>query len=184
MRLFWKQLDLHALLSTLACIGLLGVGAVRVLSYSRTNPISIGLRESALGWLTYQPDVPWSVRLFKLIATPVLVAMVYFVFRALNLGHRVRLPGHDVRDDRRIDFASPWLRLILTTVVTLHWIPLEYMKFTREDFYPNSPLESVTINVIVLLTGQALAFLGMRYLSFDPLVRDTGRQRAPLPDSG
>jgi hypothetical protein len=171
MRPFWKRLDRHALFSALACAGLLGVGAVRVLSYSQTNPISIGLRESALGWLAYQPDLPWNVHFFKFIATPVLVAVIYFVFRALNRGHQVRLPGHD-GPDRRIDFASPWLRLVLTTVVTLHWIPLEYMKFTREGFYPNSPLESVTINVIVLLASQAFAFFGMRHLSFDPLLRD------------
>ena len=92
MHAFRHRLNRPALFSTLICAGLIGVGVVRVLSYSRTNPIAIGLRDSALGWLAYQPGVPWSVRFFKLVATPVMMAMVYFVFRALNLGHRVRLP--------------------------------------------------------------------------------------------
>jgi len=129
------------------------------------------LRESALGFLAYQPDLFWSVRFFKILATPVLVAVIYFVFRGLNRGHRIRLPGYDP-GDRRIDFDSPWLRLVLTSVATLHWVPLEYTKFTSADFYPSSPLEDLATNVVVLLAGGILAFLGMRWLSFDPLTRE------------
>jgi hypothetical protein len=173
MRSFRTRLDRPALASVLVCGGLLAVGVARMLSYSVTNPLAARLRESALGFLAYQPDVFWSVRFFKLVATPVLVAVIYFVFRALNHGHRVRLPGHDA-PDRRIDFSSQWLRLVLTTVATLHWVPLEYMKFTTDDFYPSSPLEDLTTNIVVLLAGQALTFFGMRLLSFDPLVRDAG----------
>ena len=168
------------MISAVVCSGLLAVGAVRFLSYSSTNPLALRLRESALGWLAYQPDIPWSVRFFKLIATPVLVALVYFVFRALNRAHRIRLPGYQA-PDRRIDFASPRLRLVLTTVATLHWVQLEYLKFSREDFYPFSPHESLWINVVVLLAGQALAFFGMRYLSFDPLVREHDPRSAATP---
>jgi hypothetical protein len=171
MRSSWSRLDRPALASVLVCGGLLAVGLVRILSYSETNPLAARLRESALGFLSYQPDAFWSVRFFKIVATPVLVAVIYFVFRALNRGHRVRLPGHDA-PDRRIDFSSPWLRLVLTTVATLHWVPLEYMKFTTDDFYPSSPLEHLTTNVVVLLASQALAFFGMRRLSFDPLLAE------------
>ena len=81
------RLDRPALFSVLLCGGLLTVGTVRILSYSLTNPIAIRLRESSLGWLAYQPDVFWSVRFFKLVATPVLIAVIYFVFRALNRGY-------------------------------------------------------------------------------------------------
>ncbi len=166
----WARIDRRATASILVCSGLIAVGLIRVFSYSATNPISVRLRESALGFLAYQPDAAWSVRFFKLIATPVLIALMYFVFRALNRAHRIRLPGYDA-GDRRIDFRSPWMRLILTTVATLHWLPLEYAKFTREDFYPFSPLESLPINIVVLMMSAALAFVGMRYLSFDPLIR-------------
>jgi len=164
------MIDRRAAISTLVCTALIAIGLIRVLSYSVTNPISAQLRESSLGFLAYQPDAVWNVRFFKLIATPVLVALIYFVFRALNRGHRIRLPGYD-GGDRRIDFRSPWMRLLLTTVATLHWVPLEYAKFTREDFYPFSPHESLAVNIVVLLASQALAFVGMRYLSFDPLIR-------------
>jgi hypothetical protein len=170
MRSSWTRIDRRAAVSILVCTGLIVVGLMRVFSYSATNSISIWLRESALGFLAYQPDAAWSVRFFKLIATPVLVALIYFVFRALNRAHRIRLPGYD-SGDRRIDFRSPWMRLILTTVATLHWVPLEYAKFTREGFYPSSPLESLPVNIVVLMASQALAFVGMRYLSFDPLVK-------------
>jgi hypothetical protein len=169
----WKRLDLAAGVSTLVCGGLVFIGIVRILSYSATNPLSIRLRASWLGCLAYQPDVFWSVRFFKLIATPVLVALIYFVFRALNHGQRIRLPGYEPID-RRIDFESPWLRLVLTTVATLHWVPLEYMKFTSDDFYPSSALEDLTTNVVVLVTGGLLSFFAMRRLSFDPLFHEAG----------
>ena len=100
--------------------------------------------------------------------------MIYFVFRALNRGHRVELPGY-TGPDRRIDFESPWLRLLLTTVATLHWVPLEYSKFTSSDFYPSSPLEDLTTNIVVLLASQVLTFFGMRYLSFNALVAPRDR---------
>ena len=166
-----RRIDRAAALSVAVCAALLAVGLVRVFSYSPDNPIAAALRDSPLGVLAYRPDVAWSVRFFKLIATPVLIALVYFVFRGLNRMHRIDLPGYD-GGERRIDFASPALRLVLTTVVTLHWVPLEYFKFTRDDFYPSSELESLPVNVAVLLASQALAFFGMRRLSFDPLLRE------------
>jgi hypothetical protein len=71
-----------------------------------------------------------------------------------------------------MDFKSPTLRLIITTVISLHWVVMEFVKYRTEDFYPFSSLESPVANALVLLASWALAFWGMKYLSFEPLFRD------------
>ena len=158
-----------ALLSVAAAALLLAIGVVRILSYSKDGVFARWLEATPIGQIGYRPEAVWSVRFFKILANPVCVAGMYFIFRFLNRGHRGTLPGASKAHDRTIDFRSPWLRLVLTTVVTLHWIPLEWLKFNTEDFYPYSPLESAAINAAVLLASQALSFFTMRYLSFEPL---------------
>ncbi len=158
-----------ALISVVVCGLLLAVGLLRLVSYWPESALGSWLRGSPLSWAAYDPDRAWNVQFFKIIATPTVVAGMYFIFRLLNRGHRVRVPGYEFDDSRQIDFRSPWVRLILTTVVSLHWIPIEYAKFQSENFYPYSALENARLNVVVLLASQALAFWGMRFLSFDPL---------------
>jgi hypothetical protein len=165
-----RRINTAALASIAASAVLVAVAMVRMLSYSRTGAVGTWVRESFLGAVAYQPDSIASVRFFKILATPSVVAVQYFLFRALNRGHRANDPG--TRADRTLDFRSPWLRLVLTSVVSLQWVVIEWAKFRTEAFYPWSPLESPWVNALVLLLGQALAFWGMKYLSFEPLFKD------------
>ena len=170
-----------AAISILMSAFLCGIGIVRMLSYSRGSGITLWLLDSPLSPLAYQPDVVWSVRFFKVISTPVVASGLYFLFRLLNRGAVSSLPGATIDPSRRIDFVSPWTRLALTTVVSLHWIPIEYMKFQSTDFYPSSRLENPWVNIGVLAVSQLLAFVGMRYLSFEPLVSDNRGDADSLP---
>jgi hypothetical protein len=127
------------------------------------------VRGSPFAFLCYSSDSYVNVQFFKLLATPSVVAGIYFFFRLRNAG----LPASRAAAGRgrahRLDFESPLLRLILITVVTLHWVAMEWWKFNVEGFYPWSPLESRWLNLVVLFASGALSFWGMKYLSFDPL---------------
>jgi hypothetical protein len=107
-----------------------------------------------------------SAQFFKVVATPSVVAGIYFFFRWRNAGRPIGRVGE------RLDFQSPVLRGIVTSVITLHWIAMEWWKFNVEGFYPWSPLESRLVNIAVLIASQAIAFWGMKYLSFEPIRRD------------
>jgi len=149
------------------------VGVVRTTSYLEASGIAALVREApVLRWLAYQPGWWWNAQFFKALATPSLVGLQYFVFRWLNRGHAgPTYPGAIPRP--RIDFSSPWLRLALTSLGTVHWFAIEVAKFAwREDFYPYSPLEDRTINAVALVAGQVVAFFAMKSLSFEPLTRD------------
>jgi hypothetical protein len=167
-----RRINPAALASISVSAALVLVAVVRMLSYSRTGEVGAWVRESFLGGLAYRPDSLASVRFFKILATPSIVAVQYFLFRALNRGHRVTAIDPRARVDRKLDFRSPWLRLVLTTLISLQWVVIEWAKFSAERFYPNSPHESAWVNAGVLLASQALAFWGMKYLSFDPLFKD------------
>ncbi len=163
-----------ALVSVVVAGALVLVAVVRLLSYSRGSGLAGWLQESALGFLAYRPDSAASVRFFKILATPSVVAGQYFLFRLLNHLHSRNLPpGYDAAH-RRIDFRPAGARLALTTLVTLHWVVIEWYKFGGPDRYPFSPLERPAINAVVLLLSQAVAFFGMKYLSFEPLLRQRG----------
>ena len=165
-----RRVNAGAAVSVLVALVLVAIGAVRLLSYSTTGDLADGLRSSFLSFLTYAPDSLFSVRFFKVVATPSVVAGMYLMFRLLNRIHADPLVDLEVNLRRRLDFSSPVLRLVLTTLVTLQWIPLELVKRGSADFYPNSPLESIHVNAAVLLLSQALAYQGMKYLSFEPLL--------------
>ncbi len=127
------------------------------------------LQDSWFGFLAYQPDSAASVRYFKFLATPSVVAVQYFLFRFLNRGHRppVDLPHASARI---MDFKPLWLRVVLTTLVTANWLLIEVFKFAgREEFYPYSPLEDATINLVVLGVSQVVSIVAMKYLAFGPL---------------
>jgi hypothetical protein len=115
----------------------------------------------------YDPERVWNAQFFKIVATPTVVAGVYFFFRWRNRGR----PTH--RSSDRLNFESPLLRGIITTVITLHWLAMEWWKFNVEGFYPWSPLENRALNIGVLLLSQAVAFIGMKYLSFEPVFEKT-----------
>jgi hypothetical protein len=167
-----RRIDGAALASVSVSAALVAVAVLRILSYSRAGAVGDWIRESFLAVAAYRPDSVASVRFFKILATPSMVAVQYFLFRALNRGHRVAAIDSRPPPDRTLDFRSPWLRLVLTSVVSLHWVVIEWAKFSTEGFYPYSPLESPWINAVVLLVSQALAFWGMKYLSFAPLFKE------------
>ena len=60
------------------------IAALRMVSYSRATPFGDLVRNSPLRLLAYKPGSYLDVQFFKIIATPTLVAMQYFLFRALN----------------------------------------------------------------------------------------------------
>lgn len=149
-----------------ASVVLIVVGAARLFSYSRATALGDFVRASPLGPIAYSPTEVWNAQYFKILATPSIVAMQYLLFRFLNRGAG---PGPSWRT---VDFRSPWLRLLLTSLATAHWAVIELTKFAHpEHFFPWSPIESRTVNFAVLLVGQALSFVGMKYLSFEPLRR-------------
>jgi hypothetical protein len=171
-----QLLNLDAVVSIGVCSALVFIGLVRLLSYSQ-GATGDFVRHSPLGFLCYNPDSLLNARFFKILATPSVIAMVYFFFRWRN-ARGLFYPGSAKFDDfHRLDFRSPLLRGILTSVVTIHWVGMEWWKFHVEGYYPWSPLESRSVNIWVLLTSQALAFWGMKYLSFKPIFKDR-----PIPD--
>ena len=163
-------------MSVPVCIVFVCIGLIRLLSYS-TGPIGDFVRSSFVGFLGYDPASYLNAQFFKLLATPTVVAAICFFFRWRNR----RIPSSPLAAGleraHRLDFKSPVLRLILTTVITLHWLAMEWWKFNVEGFYPWSELESRAVNIIVLIASQGLAYWGMKYLSFDEL--STARRRLP-----
>jgi hypothetical protein len=163
-----RTINRRALVSVAVCALLVAVGVVRLLSYYGDG-VSGAIQHSSMSFLAYKPSEYVNVQFFKVLATPSVMALVYFLFRARNQGYGLRQGTIRHEGYRHIDFKSPWLRLILTSLVTLHWLPMEWYKFHTPGFYPWSPLENPTVNLVVLLCGQVIAFWGMKYLSFEPL---------------
>lgn len=166
-----RKTNLGALASVSVCAVLIFVGLVRLMSYSR-GVFGDAVRDSIVGFLCYNPESRINAQFFKILATPTVVAGVYFFFRWRNAGRSSVLggPGRDL--GYRLDFKSPLLRAILTSVITLHWFAMEWWKFHVEGFYPWSPLENPLLNLAVLIVSQAVAFWGMKYLSFEPISAD------------
>lgn len=174
--------NVGALVSVAVCAVLLLIGFVRFLSYSQ-GVVGEMVRGSALACLAYNPDSVVSTRLFKVLATPSVVAIIYFFFRWRNAGIPFYPATPVFYSAGRLDFESPLLRAILTSIVTLGWFVLEWFKFHVPGFYPDSPLEHPWINVAVLLAGQAVTFWAMKHLSFARLVTPASRpSRRPPAD--
>ncbi|MEJ2722767.1 MAG: hypothetical protein P8181_16765 [bacterium] len=171
-----RKINPGAVVSVSVCIVLIVVGLIRLASYSR-GAVADVLRGSVVGFLCYDPDSRLNAQFFKLLATPTVVAGVYFFFRWRNAG-RSSVLGAAGRDlGYRLDFESPLLRGILTSVITVHWFAMEWWKFHVEGFYPWSPLENPLLNLAVLIASQAVAFFGMKYLSFDPVATEAARSQ-------
>jgi len=169
----------RAVISSVVCMVLALVGFVRLLSYSR-GYIGDTVRHSVVGFLAYNPHSLVSAQFFKILATPSVVALIYFFFRRWNANVPFYAADPAIERANRLDFESPVLRLILTSIITVHWLAMEWWKFHVTSFYPWSPLENRALNIVVLLSGQALAFWAMRYLSFEPILRNgTGPVRDP-----
>lgn len=184
-----RRWNIPALVSIAVCAALALVGLVRLVSYSEGAAGTI-VRHSIVGFLAYNPASVLSTRVFKILATPSVVSLIYFFFRWRNAGVSVYRGGASIRRANRLDFSSPVLRGIVTTVITIHWLALEWLKFHVAGFYPWSPLEVAPLNVGLLVLSQALSFTGMKYLSFEPLSRpgltplstpDEPRTRRALP---
>jgi hypothetical protein len=165
-----RRVHVPALVSVLVAGVLSFVGAVRLISYYRGGP-GIWVRNSFLGFLAYQPDSYFNVRYFKILASLAVVSFVYFLFRWLNRAHRNAFPPGYPSHHKDIDFRSPWVRLVILTMVNGQWVLQEWYKFWTKN-YPYSPLESWELNAIVLAISGTLAFFGMKYLSFAPLFDD------------
>jgi hypothetical protein len=176
----WARLDPAALLSVSIASTLAAVGSIRLASYQR-GVLGAWLRESPLGFLAYQPDDYFNVRYFKVLASLSFVSFIYFTFRVLNRGHRNVFPADYPSHHRDLDFESPRLRLVLIAIINVQWVIQESYKFWTKN-YPWSPLESWVSNAVVLAVSSALAFFGMKYLSFKPLLRPrpASRQNARL----
>lgn len=160
-----------ALLSIVICAILALIGVVRVMSYSRGTLLGELAGWPLLSYLAYQPSSYASAQFFKIIATPSVVAGIYFLIRMRNRSYRRMSPDSYEIHGGKIDFKSVWLRLILTSVISFHWVVMELVKYHAEDFYPFSSLESPFVNALVLLASWAIAFWGMKYLSFEPVFR-------------
>jgi hypothetical protein len=158
----------RAAVSVAVCALLVCIGLVRLLSYS-TGVTGDVVRRSFVGFLCYDPDSYLNAQFFKLLATPTVVAAIYFFFRWRNSGILPSRAAAGLDRAHKLDFKSPILRLILTSAVTLHWVAMEWWKFNVEGFYPWSELESRPVNIAVLIASQALAYWGMKYLSFGRL---------------
>jgi hypothetical protein len=167
-----RRLHTPTLISVAVCGVLVMMGIVRVMSYSRGALLGDIARGALFSWLAYQPSSYLNAQFFKIFATPSAVAGVYFLIRLRNSSYRRMSPDSYETHGGKIDFASPWLRLILTSVVSFHWAVMELIKYRAEDFYPFSSLESPLVNALVLLVGQVVAFWGMKFLSFEPLLRN------------
>lgn len=163
-----RRWNVGAAVSTGLCAVLALAGTVRLLSYTH-GAWGEFVRRSFLSVFAYKPDSPADVRFFKILATPSVVAVIYFFFRWRNSSAPSHLGAIPFDRVHRLDFESPILRGVLTTVITLHWLAIEWWKFNVEGFYPWSALENRALNIVVLLVGQAIAFWGMKYLSFDPI---------------
>lgn len=164
------HLNLDAVVSVSVCAVLVFIGTIRMLSYSE-GAMGVSLRHSVAGFLCYDPGSPFSTRFFKLLATPSVVAPIYFFFRWRNAGLPSGAGATGLDRAHRLDFRSPTLRIILTSVITIHWFVIEWWKFRTEGFYPWSVLENRWLNLGVLLVGQALTFWAMKHLSFAPVFR-------------
>jgi hypothetical protein len=178
-----RQNNRRALISVGVCAALVFVGLIRMLSYSLGVAGDI-LRDSAFGFLCYDPGSVLNVRFFKILATPTFVAAIYFLFRWRNRGLPSSSGAAGPRGFKRLDFRSPVLRGLLTSLITAQWLLIEWWKFNQEGFYPWSALESRAINIGVLIASQLIAFWGMKYLCFEPVSgeapidsRDRGRPR-------
>ncbi len=173
------------LLSIGVCAVLVAVGLVRALSYSQ-GALGDTVRHSILGILAYNPASHLNVQFFKILATPSVVAMFYLYFRWRNADVPFHFSGARSPHLHTIDFESPILRVALTSIITAHWLVLEWFKFNAAGFYPWSPLENRSLNVVVLILSQAVAFWGMKYLSFEPLAAsvlpEDANNRSPVAE--
>jgi len=165
-----ERVDRPALVSVAVAGIFVFVGVVRLLSYYRSGA-GYWIKESVLGFLAYQPESEFNVRYFKILASLAAIGFIYFLFRFFNRAHRnVFPPGYPARR-RDLDFKSPGSRLLLLAIVNLQWTIDELYKFSTES-YPYSPLESWESNVVVLALSSLIAFVGMKYLSFGPVLRE------------
>lgn len=167
------KINKSALVSILVCAVLVVIGIVRVMSYSHGTFWGGLAGESFLSFLAYKPDSYTSTHFFKILATPSIVAAIYFLVRVRNRAYHKTSPLSYEKHGGRMDFESRVLRLAITAVISLHWAVMEIIKYRTEDFYPFSPAENPAVNALVLLAGWALAFWGMKYLSFEPLVKES-----------
>ena len=106
-------INFKVLSAFIICSIIIFTGIIRILSYSRGNFISQIIEETLLHYLAYQPDSFFSVSFFKIIATPVFTALIYFLFRGINdkdddVGQRTI-----INQWRRINFNSVIFRFCL-----------------------------------------------------------------------
>jgi hypothetical protein len=171
IKLGTKLISINVLLAFIICAILVFIGTVRILSYSKDGFIAAILEGTIFHYFAYRPESYLNVRFFKILATPSVVALIYFLFRGLNdnSGGNLR---HKINNEwRRIDFNSGIFRFCLVTIISICWIPIEVMKFQFGNvFYPYSSLEDPLANSIVLAAGGILCFFLMKYLSFKPLI--------------
>ena len=164
-------INVKVLSAFIICSILILAGAVRVLSYSRGSFIAPVIDDSLLRFFAYQPENYFSVNFFKIIATPAITALIYFLFRGFNDRYEVDGQHRITNEWRRVDFNSRIFRFWLIFMITLCWIPVEFIKFHfKSEFYPYSTLENPLINSIVLTVGGILCFFLMKYLPFKPLI--------------
>ncbi len=166
-----KIINLNVLLSCFICLILIIIAITRNLSYSPNSWFVQMVKDTPLYFFTYQPDNYYNVQFIKILATPSIIAILYFLFRDMN--NQYIGTGKFVTSEvwHKIDFSPVWFRVILTTVITVCWIPMEAIKFYyRENFYPFSVLEDQVVNIIVLLCGQLISIVFMQHLSFKQLI--------------
>lgn len=163
------RLQWPPVISLCVAILLIFIGVVRCLSYFRDPFVGDAVRNSPLWFIAYQPKIWVNAQFFKMLATPSIAGLQYILFRWLNRGHTKPPPYEGALPREPLDFRSPWVRLGLTSAATVNWFVIEVAKFQgKENFYPWSPLEDRGLNAAALVTGQLIAFVGMKYFSFAP----------------
>ena len=166
-----RSINIKVLAAFFTCTLLVIIGIVRILSYSKGALVSDIIEDTFFHHLAYRPENYFNVSFFKIIATPSITALIYFLFRGLNKECSYTEEHRINNEWRRISFKPPTFRLLLVTMITLCWLPVEVMKLHFEhEFYPYSTLENPLLNLIVLAFSGVLCFFLMKYLSFEPLI--------------
>ena len=162
-----RLINLPVITSFLICISLIIIGIVRNISYLPGNPFLQIIEKTPLHLFTYQPENYFNIHFIKILATPAIVALIYFLFRSVNDNKSFKSIKNVKFNHEIIDFSSFTFRLTLTTMITICWLIMEIIKFNlRERFYPYSDLENPVLNIMVLIAGQVITIIFMKLLSF------------------
>ena len=163
-------INVKVLCALIICLSLIIIGAIRILSYSRGSIISELVEDTIFYHFAYLPEDQFNVTFIKILATPSLIALIYFLLRGLNNKYIKALRYRIINRRDKVNFKPFMFRLQLIVMITLCWIPIELLKFyLKNEFYPYSSLEDPFLNFLILVVGGIITLVLMKYLPFEPL---------------